>query len=123
MTLKREYLSGITSTAGAATIYGQRTILGQLYQVKWIDGDLADGVDATLYAVGSIIDQTLTTLTDANSDAIYKPRDLQHSEAGAALTGTAGGDRDLPIIDGQLKLVIADGGDTKTGGCIVYWIE
>jgi len=43
-----------------------------------------------------------------------------HSEAGAALTGTAGGDRCMPIIDGPVSLTIAQGGATHTGGAILY---
>lgn len=116
-------LTGTTDSGGAATITAPIPVYGRLCAVEWIDGDLADGVDAVLSVVGtsSGVDYTLLTLTDANNDAWYYPRHLVHGEAGAALTGTSGGDRAMPVILGTLKLVIASGGDTKTGGCVVYY--
>lgn len=122
-TMRRQVLLGTTSTAGAVIINGERTILGRLYAVKWIDGDLVDGVDAVLSAIGGVVDTPLLTLSNADNDAIYYPRNIMHSESGAALTGTSGGDRDLMLIDGQLRLTIASGGDTKTGGAIIYWLD
>ena len=118
-------LIGATSAGGAATIAGEAPVLGLLYAVEWVDGDLVDGVDAVLSVTltESAVNQTLLTLTDANSDAWYYPRALVHDAAGAALTGTAGGDRCLPVINGVLSLTIASGGATKTGGAIVYYYE
>ena len=81
MTLKREYISVTTNADGDGTGNGARTILGKLYCVKWIDGTFADGVDAVISCVGGIVDTTLLTLTDANIDAMYYPRNLVHSEA------------------------------------------
>ena len=123
--LKEAILTGTTSTAGAATINDTKAILGRLYAVEWIDGTLSDGVDAVLTAqnTASAVDQTLLTLTDANDDKPYYPRDVVHDLAGGALTGTSGGDREMPVINGVLRLVIASGGSEKTGGCIVYFYE
>ena len=123
--LKEAILVGTTSTAGAATINDTRATLGKLYAVEWIDGTLSDGVDAVLTCqnTASGVAQTLLTLTDANDDDWYYPRDVVHDLAGGALTGTSGGDREPPVINGVLRLVIADGGSAKTGGCIVYYHE
>jgi len=123
--LKEAILTGTTSTAGAATINDTKAILGRLYAVEWIDGTLSDGVDAVLTAqnTASAVAQTLLTLTDANDDKPYYPRDVVHDLAGGALTGTSGGDREMPVINGVLRLVIASGGSEKTGGCIVYFYE
>ena len=124
MSMRRVSLIGTTTSAGAVTVSGSRSVLGRIYAVKWIDGDLADGVDFVLTAVGGVVDTTILTVADANSDAMYYPRALVNAQAdGAALTGTSGGDRDLPVIDGTLTLAITSGGDTKTGGCIVYYYE
>jgi len=123
--LKSIKLTGTTSAGGAVTITATRSILARLYAVEWIDGTFDDGVDGTLSFVQSEseVDTTLLTLTDANSDAWYYPRALVHDASGTALTGTAGGDRTLPVINGTLKLVIAQGGNAKTGGCIVYYCD
>jgi hypothetical protein len=115
-------LVGITNSSGAVTVTGG-PVSGRLIAVEWIDGDLADGVDAVLSVIGtsSGVDYTLLTLTNADNDAWYYPRRLVHDEAGVALTGTSGGDRAMAVILGTLKLVISSGGDSKTGGCVVYY--
>jgi hypothetical protein len=121
--LKWVKLYGTTATGGALTVTADTAVRGLLYAVEWIDGDLVDGVDAVLSVVrdDNAPDYTLLTLTDANADAVYYPRVIIHSEAGAALTGTSGGDRAMPVINGRLKLAVTSGGDAKTGGAIVYY--
>lgn len=120
MGLHDRYLEVTTGTDGSGTIVDTMAIFGLLYAVEWIDGDLADGVDAVLSVINtpSAVDATLLTLTDANADDWYYPRDLAHDAVGAALT-----DRTLFMLNGTLKLAVTDGGDTKTGGCIVYFIN
>ncbi len=117
-------LIGTTNGSGAATINAAQAVFGTLYAVRWVDGTFDDGVDGTLTvenASGQGLSHTLLTLTDANSDALYYPRHVNHGETGTALTGTQGGDRERPLIDGTLRLVIAQGGNTLTGGAIVYY--
>lgn len=125
MKLKNIKLMGTTNASGDKTVDSETAIYGQLYAVEWTDGDLADGVDGTLTVQhnSNSVARTLLTLTDANNDAFYYPRHVVHSEAGAALTGTSGGDREMPLIDGILRLVIAQGGDTKTGGMTIHYFE
>ena len=117
-------LIGTTDSSGDLTVNYTAQVLGWLDMVEWIDGDLADGNDAVISAQSvpgeSAAATTLLTLTNANADARYYPRALTHDETGTALTGTAGGDRVRPVIAGIPRLVIASGGDTKTGGCLLY---
>lgn len=91
-----------------------------LYAVEWIDGTFEDGVGAVLSATAtpSGVDSTLLTLTAANSDAWYYARVLESDN-----TGTATAFYSLPVVNGDLKLVVATGGNTKTGGCIVYLLD
>jgi hypothetical protein len=116
-------LYGTTAVGGALTVTAETAVRGLLHAVEWIDGAFVDGVDAVLSVVrdDNAPDYVLLTLTNADADAVYYPRVIIHSEAGAALTGTSGGDRAKPVINGRLKLVVADGGDAKAGGCIVYY--
>jgi len=118
-------LIGTTIADGSLTVTSEASYNAKLYSVVWVDGDLADGVGGTLTVTNTDvgIDATLLTLSAANNDATYYPRYLQHGETGTALTGTAGGDRTLAPVVGRLKLVIASGGDTKTGGAVVYLCE
>lgn len=125
MKLKNIRIDATTASDGTKTATAETVIYGQLFAVDWIDGTFDDGVDATLSVthVASGTSRTLLTLTDANNDAFYYPRHVVHGETGTALTGTAGGDRVMPLIDGLLSLVIAQGGNAKTGGMIVHYFE
>jgi hypothetical protein len=119
MSLKDVKLVGTTISDGSATVTATSAVLGYLVAVDWIDGDLTDGVDAVLSITKtpSGVDHTLLTLTNANSDAIYYPRRVFDTTAGAAATALY----DRFIIDGVLTLAITSGGDANTGGCIVYY--
>jgi len=116
-------LTGTTDSSGDLTVTSEASYNGLLHSVQWIDGDLADGVDAVLSVTDtdSGVDFTLLTLTDANSDAMYHPRHQIDTEAGAGVTydGTNEVYEMVPVV-GTLKLVISSGGDTKTGGAVVY---
>lgn len=112
-------LYGTTSGAGALTVAGG-SIFGALYAVQWIDGTFADGVDAVLsYTATDGTSVTLLTLTNANDDKTYFPRVLVQDAAGADITGQY----DLPLIAGPVTLAVTSGGDTRAGGCILYFVE
>lgn len=117
-------LIGTTSSGGALTVDHTQPVLGTLYMVEVIDGTFDDGVDWTITVQGVPGEQsaatTLLTLTDSNSDARFYPRTAAHGPTGSALTATAGGDNVEPIVAGTPRLVVAQGGDTKTGGVILY---
>lgn len=82
-----------------------------LYAFEWIDGDFADGVDAVLACTGpSDVERTLLTLTDANADKMYYPRELEDDNAGAEGTTYT-----LPVVEGTVSLTVSSGGAIKTG--------
>lgn len=62
---------------------------------------------------------TLLTITNSATDAWYFPRYIIHSEAGAALTGTSGGDRTKHPLNGPVKVAIAQG-DALTAAVTAY---
>ena len=117
--LKWVKLYGTTATGGALTVTAETPVRGLLHAVEWIDGTFADGVGAVLSVVrdDNAPDYTLLTLTAANSDEVYYPRELVHTVAGVAIDGEI----DRPVINGRLKLVVASGGDGAVGGAIVYY--
>lgn len=117
-------LEATTDGAGAATENAARPISGQLYAVEWVIGTMATGVDVTLSEQSrpSGVARTLLTLTNADANAIYYPRYLVHGETGTALTGTSGGDRVMAYLMGTPRVVIASGGDTKTGSIVLYYL-
>ena len=116
-------LYGTTNSSGALTVTSTVRVEGLLQAVEWIDGTFADGVDAVLSVDrnDNAADVTLLTLTDANSDAMYYPQTPAQDNVGTAVTYD--GTNEIytrQIVNGLLKLVVSDGGDTKVGGCIVY---
>ena len=117
-------LYGTTDSGGDLTVTADIPVIGELAAVQWIDGDLADGVDAVLSMVqgDNAADTTLLTLTNANDDAWYYPQSPVTDNAGAAVTFD--GTNEIytqQVVNGYLKLVVSSGGDTKSGGCIVYY--
>lgn len=118
--MKRVSLSLTTDGSGDASTTGE-AILGKLYAVLYLPGTIDTGATLTLTCEGSGSKPLLTKASAGTANTWYYPRDLQHGVAdGAALTGTAGGDRAMPILEGRLKAVIASGGATKTGSVIFY---
>ena len=110
-----------TDASGDATVnVGLSNQPRLLYAVEWKLGTAAAGVDAVLSVTKTecAVDQTLLTLTNANANAWYYPRTLEDDEAGAALTT-----RGYLVVNGDLKLVVAQGGDTKTGAAVIYLAE
>ena len=114
-------ITATTDGSGDATATAEKSVFGWLIGVQWIDGDFADGVDAVLSVTNRpspAADRTLLTLTDANDDAMYYPREDEHDNTGSAASTTT-----LPLIDGTPKLVVSSGGATKTGGVILYYTD
>lgn len=123
--IRQVKLYGTTDSSGDLTVTSEMPIHGKLYAVEWIDGALVDGVDAVISVTNtdSGVDQTLLTLTNANNDAWYYPRYQVHDNAGAGVTydGTNEIYNAQAVLHGYLKLVVSSGGDTKAGGCVVYY--
>lgn len=122
MTIEVRKLIGTTTSGngGAVTVTDTLSFNAMLYAVEWVDGDLADSNTAVLSATGteSGVDYTLLTLGagEGDEDVIYYPRVLAQDLAADDLASTYA----YPVVNGTLKLVIASGGDGKTGGCHVY---
>ena len=118
-------LYGTTTSLGALTVNAEYAIMGEIVAIAWIDGDLADNVTAVISTQGAPASQTIMSIgaAEGDDDVIFYPRHLIYDEGADVLLGTAGGDRALPLAVGKLRMVIAAGGDEKSGGCIVYYRE
>ena len=111
-------------SAGTATTLAPTGVLGELYAILYIPGTIDTGATVTITCIG--IDGSekplLTKASAGTSNVWFYPRDLVNAVAdGAALTGTAGGDRTCPILAGVVKAAIASGGNSKAGKVVIYY--
>ncbi|HEB28753.1 MAG TPA: hypothetical protein ENI05_13490 [Porticoccus sp.] len=124
--LREVRLIGTTETDGSLTVTAPYSIFGTLHSIRWVDGDFVNGVDAVISMQGTSAPSeayNVLTLTDADDDATYYPKELAHDNAGATLP--QGTDKTAvykdPLLVGVPRLVVASGGDGKTGGCFLYY--
>ena len=121
MTMRRQVLSLTTDISGNATAVGTN-ILGKLYAIEYRPGTIATGATVTVTCEADTSRPLLTKTSAGTVNTIYYPRDLVNAVAdGSALTGTAGGDRLQPVMNGFPKVVIASGGNTLTGSVVIYY--
>ncbi len=119
----RKYKLSVTTSGGAGSTTGPN-ILGKLFAVMATRGTWESGAaDVTISTVNSDGAATQLTISNIAADAIYYPRHLVHDQTGAALTGTAGGDRCLPLLAGTIKCTIAQASGAQTGSVVIYYEE
>jgi hypothetical protein len=103
-------LIGTTISAGTVTVTSETDVIGYINRITWLDGTLADGVDAVLTLIANPnmgVDETLFTITNGNDDAVYYPGDGVSTWP-------------YQLIAGKLSLAITSGGSVLTGGMVVY---
>lgn len=119
MALRKFEVSVTTNGSGAATAYSPY-LSGYLHQIQYVKTDFADGVDFTITAEDT--GETLWTESNVNAAAVKAPRQPTHSTVGVAALyasgGTAVNDR-VALARDRVKIVIAQGGDTKTGAFVI----
>jgi len=105
----------VTDESGDAIGYTP-VVTGRVATVRYVKTDFSDGVDfdVTAEATGEIIwDED-----NVNASKTVAPRQATHSTAGVAALYAAAG---LAVLDqiavakDRVKIVVANGGDTKTG--------
>ena len=115
-------LSATTNGTGDATTNADRNIMGRLYAILYSPGTIDTGATITVTCQGIFAKPLLAKASAGTTDTMYYPRDIPHAVAnGAALTATAGGDREAPLLNGKPRLVVASGGDTLTGKVVLYY--
>jgi hypothetical protein len=109
---------------GAASTSATTGVLGKLYAIEYQPGTIDTGATLTVTCVGpnGSSKPLLTKATAGTSNSWYYPRDIPHAVAdGAVLTASAGGDRVMPVLQGRPLAVIASGGNSKVGYCVLYY--
>lgn len=113
-----EVLSKAVTTAadGSATTYTDHIPHGRLSQIRYVKTDFADG--STITITDEATGATLWAETGVNASAARAPRQPTHGTDGVASLYAAGGAavRDLiALANTRIKIVIANGGNAKTG--------
>lgn len=110
MHFKRYRVPVTTSGAGAATVYTPR-FTGYVHSIAYLKTDFDDG--GTIAVTAERTGHAIWAEAALNASAFRLPRVPVHSAAaGAAIAGIA--DMAL-IIDDRVKLIVAAGGNAKTG--------
>ena len=112
---ERHAVTVITVADGSATAYSP-VVTGKLSQIRYVKTDFSDGSTFTITAEAT--GETLWSEAAVNVSATRAPRQASHSTAGAAALYAAAGAAVLDKIalaNDRVKIVIASGGNIKTG--------
>jgi hypothetical protein len=104
-----------TIADGSATAYSE-VCTGKVSTIRYVKTDFADG--STITITSEATGETIWQETGVNASATRAPRQATHSTAGAAALYAGGGAAVLDKIalaNDRLKIVIASGGNTKSG--------
>jgi hypothetical protein len=114
MTARNFIVSVTTAADGSATAYTPY-LSGRLASIHYVKTDFSNGVDFTI--TSERIGETIWAENDVNASASRRPRAAVHSTAGVAATydGTRAVSDLIRLSRDRVKIVIASGGDTKTG--------
>lgn len=119
MALRRFEVTVTTASDGTATAYSPY-LSGYIHEIHYVKTDYADGVDFTITAEAT--GETIWAQSDVNAAVVKAPRQATHSTAGVAALYASGGvavnDR-IAIGRDRVKIVLAQGGNAKTGKFII----
>lgn len=112
----RRYKVPITTAAdGSAIAYSPR-LSGKIHSIHYVKTDFANGVDFAVTAEAT--GENIWTQADVNASAVVYPRAPTHTQAGVAALYAAGGvgvlDK-IAVASDRVKIVIAQGGNAKSG--------
>ncbi len=113
-----------TDANGDVVQDGDRSVLAKVFAVQYDRGDVDTGADIDISSVnGSLVVENILETTNINtSDLIIYPRRLVNNNTGTALTGTAGGDREMYLLIGTPRVTVDEGGNA-TSGAITLILE
>lgn len=120
--VRRFIVSATTASDGTVTAYSP-FLSGYIHEIHYIKTDYADGVDFTITAEAT--GETIWTQSDVNAAVVKAPRQAAHSTVGVAATL----DGTRPLLDrialgrDRVKIVLAQGGNAKTGAFHIVVID
>lgn len=114
MQVERHVVTLTTDASGDATGYTPN-VTGRVLGIRYVKTDFANGVDFTVTAEAT--GEAILTLTDQNASGTFYPRQQVHGATGTGLTfdGTRTVQEPLAVANDRVKIVVAQGGNVKTG--------
>lgn len=119
MHVERHSVAVTTIADGSATAYSP-VITGKISNIIYVKTDYADGVDFTVTLEAT--SQSLWREDTVNASKTIAPRQAVCDNTGTASLYAAGGEPvedDIVCANDRVKIVIAQGGDKKTGTFII----
>lgn len=117
--MMRKYSVAVTTASdGTVTAYSP-TVRGRLEAISYVKTDYADTVDFTITAEDT--GDGLWNQSNVTASATVRPRAATHTTAGVAATldGTVAA-LDKIALNTRVKIVLAQGGNAKTGTFLIY---
>lgn len=113
--VQRHRVTVTTDASGDATSYTPAIQYGQVATIVYTKTDFDNG--STITVTGETTATAIWAESNVNASAIRSPRQASHSTAGVAATydGTRAALVLIPIANERIKIVVASGGNTKTG--------
>lgn len=113
MPMRRYSVTAVTAADGSATAYSSK-VRGKIASISYVKTDYTDGVDFTITSE----DTGASLWTDTNINVA----ETVHPVVAANLAGTGAASTLTEVrvaVVGRVKIVIAQGGNTKTGAFII----
>lgn len=112
---KRLPVTITTNGSGAGTGYTDEVVNGYIHQIVYDKTDFDNG--STMTVTGDRTGTAIWAESNVNADAVRMPRTQVCGPTGTALTydGTRIVAEPVALADERVKVVVASGGDTKTG--------
>lgn len=115
MYVERHVVELTTDADGAATGYTP-AVTGRVLAIHYVKDDFANGVDFAITSEAT--GQGIWTENDVNASTVRAPRQPTHGQDGSASLYASGGEpvEDyIALAQDRVKIVVANGGDTKSG--------
>jgi len=108
----------VTDAAGDATVYVGGALRGRVIAIKYAPGTIATGADLTIS--GEITGVPILVKANAGTSTVwfYPVAQLNLNTDGSAIDYNH---MYINLVDERVKVVVAQGGDTKTGTITVFY--
>jgi hypothetical protein len=113
--VQRKIVTVTTAADGSATAYSD-VVTGRISAIHYVKTDFDAGVDFVITAEAT--GESIWSELNVNASASRAPRQATHSTAGVAALYAGGGaavNDGIDVANDRIKIVIAAGGNAKTG--------